>query len=158
MKEIPLTQGQVALVDDADFDWLSRYKWRVFWDQHTKSFYARSTCKETGRTLRMHRMILGLAFGDKRHGEHGDKNTLNNQRSNLRIATVFQNNQNRGLMHSNTSGYKNVSWTPKTQTWMVQMMANGVRGFYGNFKNKEDAIRRADEVRRQLHGEFARAA
>ena len=27
MKEIPLTKGKVALVDDSDFEWLMQWKW-----------------------------------------------------------------------------------------------------------------------------------
>ena len=29
MKQILLTQGRFALVDDGDFDWLNQYKWCV---------------------------------------------------------------------------------------------------------------------------------
>jgi hypothetical protein len=30
MKMIPLTQGQCALVDHEDFEWLSNYKWCAY--------------------------------------------------------------------------------------------------------------------------------
>jgi hypothetical protein len=38
--EIELTQGQVALIDDEDFELVSKYKWYARWDSHTESFYA----------------------------------------------------------------------------------------------------------------------
>lgn len=42
MKEIPLTKGKVALVDDADFDELNQYKWYASRGRNT--FYA---CRRT---------------------------------------------------------------------------------------------------------------
>ncbi len=69
MKKIPLTQGQVALVDDADYEWLSRWKWCAMWCSSTDSFYAvRHIRLPNGKwtTLRMHRAILGLKRGDSR--------------------------------------------------------------------------------------------
>lgn len=158
MKEIALTKGQFALVDDADFEWLSQWKWRAFWDWHTKSYYARSSEKgkthKTRRELRMHRLILGLEPGDKRHGDHIDGNTLNNQRSNLRIANVCQSNQNRRTPKSNTSGHKHVGWN--LGAWRVCMRVNGITTKAERYKSKEDAIARANELRNQLQGEFVR--
>ena len=40
MRAIPLTQGQWALVDDADYEWLMQYEWCAQWDKDTRSFYA----------------------------------------------------------------------------------------------------------------------
>jgi len=98
MKEIKLTQNRVALVDDDDFDWLSQYKWAAHWERCTRSFYARRHFRigpgKYGK-LPMHRAILGLSFGDKRQVDHKDHNTLNNQRSNLRIVDCRQNHYNR---------------------------------------------------------------
>jgi hypothetical protein len=96
---IPLTKGQFAIVDAADYEWLSQYRWRAFWDWHTKSYYARTYERgknhETRRELRMHRLIVGLEIGDKRLPDHINHETLDNRRLNLRIATIEQSNQNR---------------------------------------------------------------
>ena len=40
MKQILLTKGQVALVDDVDFKWLNKLTWHSYYDKTTKSFYA----------------------------------------------------------------------------------------------------------------------
>ena len=58
---IPLSKGQVAIVDAADFDWLSQWKWCAMWSERTNSFYAvRSTPRVNGKQkmLRMHREIM----------------------------------------------------------------------------------------------------
>ncbi len=98
MKKIPLTQGQITIVDDIDHEELSRRKWRAQWSPSTESFYAvRWSPVLNGKkyVIRMHRQILGLKHGDKREGDHVNHDTLNNRRSNLRIVTHRENLSNR---------------------------------------------------------------
>jgi len=98
MKKIILTQGQFAIVDDKNYEWLSKYKWYAHWSPCIKSFYAvRNGKKVKGKqaSIKMHREILGLKYGDKRQADHIDHNTLDNRESNLRIVTPQQNKCNR---------------------------------------------------------------
>lgn len=136
MKRIPLRtrDGSIrdyALVDDADFDWLSDWRW------HLKQGYAATASGKVG----MHRVILELDFGDPRQGEHIDRNGLNNQRSNLRIAEHGQldNQQNVGLRSDNTSGYRGVHWSKDHQKWRAQVCLNGKKHTLGWYDAPEDA-------------------
>lgn len=118
-REIPLTQGQVALVDTSDYEWLSQWNWQAHWAKHTRSFYAVRTSYQGGHkmSINMHRLILGLLSGDPRKGDHANRNTLDNRRENLRIADSFQNAQNASRRSDNSSGYKGVCWHKPTGKW-----------------------------------------
>ncbi len=76
MKEIQLTRGGVAIIDDEDFERVSELKWHLFKDTHNS--YAR-----TGYRIRMHRLVMNAKKDDQI--DHIDGNGLNNQNSNLRI-------------------------------------------------------------------------
>ena len=94
MKRIKLTQGQFAIVDDKNYEWLNQWKWCAWWSKDTKSFYAvRRSKKRNGKSyiIRMAREILGLKCGDKREADHRNHNTLDNFNSNLRTITHQQN-------------------------------------------------------------------
>ena len=96
MKEIPLTQGKVALVDDEDFEVLKLHKWFVI-DQGCGINYAvRNTPtglkKPRQRCVRMHRVIMGTPNGLET--DHINGNGLDNRRENLRILTHQENMQN----------------------------------------------------------------
>jgi hypothetical protein len=99
MREIPLTQGQVAIVDDDDYALLSQWKWCAHWDPKASSFYAVRSQHVEGRwcTKRMHRVLMGLETGDKKQVDHRSGDTLDNRRSNLRIVSLRQNGQNRRI-------------------------------------------------------------
>jgi hypothetical protein len=85
-KEIPLTQGKVAVVDEEDFDRLNKHKWYACKNGNT--FYALRKSNVNGKrlTILMHREILGLKPGDP-GVDHRDGNGLNNRRKNLRLAS-----------------------------------------------------------------------
>lgn len=100
-KEIQLTQGKVALVDDDWFDYLSQWKW--FCD---KGIYAaRSKRKDNGKqeTIYMHAVVANTPKG--MNTDHIDMNGLNNQSYNLRVCTKSQNMGNINRTKTNTSGY-----------------------------------------------------
>lgn len=103
MKEIKLTQGKVALVDDSDYEWLSKHKWFC---QH--GYAARNVRLNGARsTKRMHQLIMNPPLGMV--VDHIDQNKLNNQRSNLRLCVPRQNFRNKSKQaNGNTSKYKGV--------------------------------------------------
>jgi len=123
MKEITLTKGFVAIVDDDDYEWLAQYKWYACEKRHLQEVYA--TREEGPRNAKirisMHREILGLKKGDKRLGDHKDRNTLNNQRYNLRIVSTSLNRHNSNMRHNNTSGFLGVTWHAQRRKWMAQI-------------------------------------
>ena len=127
MKTIPLTQGQEAIVDDEDFEALSRYKWTAWWNPSSKSYYAYRMPTVNGRRVRvtMHRQLLGLSHGDRLQGDHINRNTLDNRKRNLRIATASQNGMNRTKNGNNTSGFKGVVKCYKK--WQAVIIVNRKR-------------------------------
>jgi len=154
MKEIPLTQGKVALVDDADFDRVNAFKWYAKFE-HGK-WYATRHFRLNGKryTLRLHRLIMGLDFGDPLQVDHRDRvNTLDNRRSNLRV-TLDQNQQNVGLNCRNTSGYKGVHWNKRVEKWQARARVNNVLQHFGYFSNPELAAH-AYAAAIGYRGEFA---
>lgn len=89
--------------------------------------------------------------------DHIDMNPRNNSRSNLRLATLTQQNANRIKQKGNyTSKYKGVSWYPNAKKWQVKIGINGKRKHVGYFKSEEEAARAYDEAAKEYFGEFAR--
>ena len=140
MKEIFLTQGQVALVDDKDFEWLNQFKWQAFKNGYV--FYAKRTLprgERKSRTFYMHWEIIGKPFKGF-ETSHQDGNGLNNQRSNLRNGTKRQNLQNRIHGKKKSSQYPGVSWLNLRQKWRAQIVINGVQTHLGLFTNEKEAF------------------
>ena len=98
LKQIQLTQNQFTIVDDEDFETLNQLEWYACWNAGTKSYYALHTTRHPNgkrHMICMHRVILGLEFGDKRQGDHINHDTLDNRKENLRIVTSRENHENR---------------------------------------------------------------
>jgi hypothetical protein len=159
-REIRLTQGQVTIVDAADFDWLNQWKWFARWSPGMQSFYAtRNLPRVNGkqRHVDMHRVILGLGFGDPREGDHRDPlKTLDNRRSNLRIATSVQNQYNRRLNCTTGTGYKGVDYVKRTRKYRARITVNGTTVVCGYDSTPSGAHELYVAAAELLHGEFAR--
>lgn len=157
MKKIPLTRGKVALVDDADFDWLNHYRWRAQ-EKCSGNFYAtRHALREAGekrRTVGMHQIIAAI-MGFERP-DHIDGNGLNNQRGNLRPATKSENGANRKLNRNNTSGFKGVGWNKAQQKWTASIRQFGKLRYLGYFLDVMAAARAYDVAAKEIFGKFAR--
>ena len=159
MKEIPLSQGMVALVDDEDFEWLNKFNWYAC--KCRGKFYARrktQTSRAGGRkrkstTFYMHREIIKTALDI----DHWDGNGLNNQRQNLRPCTESQNQMNRRNNGNSTSGYKGVSWHTRTGKRRATIRIGVKQAELGFYQSKEEAAIAYNEAAARYFGEFALA-
>ncbi len=155
---IPLTQGQFALVSPQHYDWLNQWKWFALWRPKSNTFYAvRNSPRGLGprHLIQMHRLILGLERGDKREGDHRNRNGLDNRIGNLRLANHSQQKFNQGLRSDNASGYRGISKKKGRTHWRVEICENGNRHVIGYFRDLGDAIRARKEASEKYHGEFA---
>ncbi|MFH0938247.1 MAG: HNH endonuclease [Planctomycetota bacterium] len=155
MKQIKLTQGQVALVDNEDYERLSAHKWYAMKVRSGRFYAVRSTGKNPHRKrVLMAREILNAPAGTEVDHVSGD--TLDHRRSNLRLATHAENQRNRGKYQNNTSGLKGVSYDSTRRKWRAQIKVNGKVIYLGHFADTTDAARTYDGAALQLHGAFAR--
>jgi hypothetical protein len=150
MKEIPLTQGKVALVDDDMLKELAKYKW------HFACGYARRTVKGNHIKIHMHRVIMNTPQGFDT--DHINGNKLDNRKINLRICSRSENNKNVGKRKNNTSGYKGVYWDKNRNQWSscIKVFSKTVQ--LGCFKEKEEAYKAYCEAAKKYHGEFSNVA
>lgn len=149
MKEIPLSQGKVSLVDDDDYEWLNQWKWTYKTGYAYRNKYSRNKTEH----IYMHSVILkptnGLMI------DHKDRNGLNNQRANLRLCTPSQNCINKKKQCNNKSGFRGVSrYTPEGK-WVAQIAVNGRHTRIGFYSTKEAAAVAYDLAAIKYHGEFA---
>ena len=142
-REIPLSQGKVAMVDDGDYNLVSVHTWHTF--RAHKSWYARSS-----QTIYMHRLIMAAPEGLE--VAHIDGDGLNNRRDNLRLVTRMQNLANQRINTANTSGYRGVTWHKRRMQWMAQTKHLGKHIHFGYHDNLVDAAVAYDKGMRAIHG------
>lgn len=148
-REIPLTRGKVAFVDDEVYEAISSVKWQA--TQNGKKWYAVRWDKR--KRVYMHRVILGYTGNGR--VDHRDGDGLNNTRGNLRVCTHTQNLHNSGPTKTNKSGYKGVSWSKKRKKWIAQIMSERKHHLIGVFDDPVDAAHAYDAMAILLHGKFA---
>ncbi len=136
IKLIPLTKGQNAIVDAADYDFLMRRNWCASWSETTKSFYAKSFDKTTGKLIYMHRTLFGESHPEV---DHRNRNTLDNRRENIRGCASSSNKHNIPKRRTNKSGYKGVSWCKERGLWVAHIQLQGKSIYIGGYHSREDA-------------------
>lgn len=148
MKAIPLTQGQVAIVDDGDYERVAEYKWYA--KKHGKTYYAVRKARVNGKWKRlyMHQAILGQTS----LFDHRNLNGLDNQRHNLRPASHRQNSWNR--RSSNRNGFKGV-FRQRSGNWTARIMHYGTQANLGTFGTLSEAAHAYDLAAKRLFGDFA---
>jgi HNH endonuclease/AP2 domain len=106
--------------------------------------------------IALHRIVWMMQYGEMPLLiDHIDNNKQNNRIENLRLADKFQNAHNRSIHKNNTSGYKGVYWSKRTQKWKTQIMCNRKTYTLGYYKSPEEADEVVSLARDMLHGDFA---
>ena len=122
MKLIALSQGLFTKVDDADFEYLSQWKWSALVQGRKGCLVPKWRAVrvvregEKQRAILMHRVITGADVGEI--VDHDDGDALNNQRGNLIVTTQRLNSVNRAGWNKPTSScFKGVNWHPGGRKW-----------------------------------------
>ena len=150
MKEIELHNGMKTIVDDEDYEFLNRFTWTA--QRGRTTWYCITTIDR--ECVPMHRLITKAPKGLE--VDHEDHNGLNNQRSNLRIATRSQNMANARKWRSKTSSkYKGVCVRADGYI-TAQIYPNRRAVHLGYFPNEELAAEAYDKAAIFYFGEFAR--
>ena len=153
-KLIPLTQGLHAIVDAADYTWLSQWTWRALNQPH--GFRAvRDSPRAGGKRglIWMHRVIMDVPDGVSI--DHINHNPLDNRRSNLRICTIAENNRNSRSHKGSSSQYRGVHWDIPRGKWRVQIGSDKKVKHLGDYSCEIEAAKAYDAAARTYHGEFA---
>lgn len=156
MKEIHLTQGYVALVDDADYEWLMQWKWSFAIGSHNSYGYAvRHNPERPHRLLYMHRVIMKP--DDHLEIDHADHDGLNNQRTNLRACSRGQNASNVAVKKANRTGYRGVDIKKlrKKRPYSARIKTQGRLLHIGQYASALEAAIAYDKAAVQYFGEFA---
>lgn len=153
MKCIELTRGQVAIVDDADFEMLAQWRWYT----HSQGYACRKIyIPETqgSKTIYMHKQIMGeVPKGFEIDHVNGSK--VDNRRENLRFATRAQNTANRPAMKNNRLGVKGVGWRTHAKKFCAKIMVNGKSVWLGYFDTVEEAKMAYELAASKYYAEFA---
>lgn len=155
VREIRLTQGKVALVDDSDAERVDRAGTWVAIESTTcpGRWYAYRTEYCPKRTVYLHRFIMGAPKGLQ--VDHADGDGLNCRRNNLRLATRSQNCANaKKRRDAKTSQFKGVTFV--CGRWQAQITVDGKQCRLGRFYSEEEAARTYDDAAERHFGVFAR--
>lgn len=158
VREIPLTKGYVALVDDEDFERVNAFKWTTYLRKRVDGSvivygYRLTPRDENGsrRSIYLHRFILSAPDGVDVDHINGDG--LNCTRSNMRIATRSQNLGNQRAKGTNTSGFKGVR--RHKGRWMAQIGHDWQKHYLGRYDDPAFAAAVYDAAARHFFGPFA---
>lgn len=152
MKEIPLTRGLVAIVDDEDYEMLMQWKWRAHKSSDGYGYYAETLKWHPRVDLKMHRLVAMASKGEI--VDHINHNKLDNRRVNLRICTPAGNCANSMIRKDNTTGYKGVSLRGNGK-YVSAIRENGKRNQLGTFLSPELAAAVYDAAALRIFGEYA---
>lgn len=163
MKEVPLSNGDISIVSDIDFDHVSQFNWHVNEDKSGyKRVFRNLSVGGKRKHKRLAREVAARAGLDISRFviDYKNRNTLDNSRENLRCATNAQNLANSSKCRKTSrrttpsSRFRGVSWVKKLQKWKAQSTFEGRVVYLGVFSDEVEAAKAYDKFVVGKYGEF----
>ena len=169
VKEIVCIGGKIALCDDEHYPLLSKFKWYMGSNLAVGGY---PCCFVWGKNATYKRIFMHqLVAGGATNIDHIDQDKMNNQSSNLRIATHQENGWNKGrnktatgkLRATQYKGVCKIESKTKGIRWRAQIMhvergaakGTGKMIYVGYYATEIEAARAYNKKVRELRGEFA---
>lgn len=160
-REIKLSRGFISIIDEQDFEEISKHKWyaQLTRGKNRHVYAARASTREekdggSGQQIRMHRQILCPKKNEMI--DHINGNTLDNRRANLRVCSRSQNACNSVKIASASSTFKGVYFNRDTQKFHSSITVSGKLYYLGSFDNAADAALQYDKFAIFIQGEFSK--
>jgi len=157
VKELNLTKGLVAIIDDDDFLRIGSLKWCASCADPKKAYAVkRNPNQHISSLLMMHREIFGYPLNGY-EVDHINGNRLDNRKCNLRFVSRMENNGNaRKASHGKSSKYKGVSYDKKRQKYEAYITKKDRKIHLGMFICEKDAAKAYNAEAITYFGEHAK--
>lgn len=156
MKEVRLTQGKTAIVDDEDFERVNLHKWHYVICSKNSTGYAATNSRQNGKRIKiyLHKFIYG---GNQENPliDHKNRNGLDNRKENLRPASRAQNSQNSRYRNKLLPKGVSIVKGAKSIPFCANVTCNGKPYRLGRFPTAKLAALAYDRKAKELFGEFA---
>jgi hypothetical protein len=139
------TRKHYALVDDNDYEWLSRWRFRL--DNRGYAYTRFGSVR-----VHLHALLLRRPMKHRTVCDHRSGNRLDNQRANLRVATYRQNAANARRRRRTTHSI-GVRPSRNGKRWVARVGSGG--NYLGTFATQELAARARDTAAKKMFGSFA---
>lgn len=160
MKKIPLTQGQIAIVDDIDAD-LVKQKWCAVYMKSRKGNFAAAKTLPGNKHIYLHRVIMERVLGrelDRNEFVNPvNNNPLDCRRENLRLSDYAHSARSRRKQSETSSRFKGVSWHKRDKKWLASIGMNGKQKWLGYFDTEREAANAYEQAAKEMFGDYANA-
>jgi hypothetical protein len=158
MRQLLLTKGYHALVDEDDYYWVSQFNWQAI--ELDGQVYARRNKKKgilksnEPYEVYLHRVVMKCTDKSK-VVDHIDHDGLNCQKSNLRICKKDENNRYTSSHKDSVSKHLGVSYDKSRDKWVAQLKHNGVRVLSKRYNTETEAAEAYNKASSEHNKEFA---
>ncbi|MCJ7777665.1 MAG: AP2 domain-containing protein [Sedimentisphaerales bacterium] len=153
-RKIYLDEGKWTILDPKDYYRFCCFKWCI--GGNKGKFYAirgQMISPKDSKIVQLHRLIMDAPKGLL--VDHRNSDSLDNRRSNLRLATGWQNQCNKRKGKNATSRYKGVSFRKGRKKCIACIKVGGKQLWLGQFESEIEAAKAYDEAAKKYRGEFA---
>lgn len=145
------SKGKYTIIDYDDYDKVKGKYWFV----NNHGYVVSVTGTKHKTAIRLHNFIFDGEIPTGYEIDHKNRKKWDNRKSNLRLATRSQNNINRDVCKSNSSGYTGVSYMRSKQKWRAYITVNNKQIYLGLYNSVEEAYRVRVKAEKKYYGKFS---
>lgn len=133
-----------AIIDLEDVEKCKPFKWTLRNDGYVST-------KKNYKAIKLHRFVMNTP--ENLHADHENRNRLDNRKSNLKICTQQENNKNKSMYITNTSGGRGILKAPtKKIGFIAEIRVNGKLHYLGTFGTFNEALKARKEAELNFYG------